>query len=160
MLRWAAANTFASIRDSLSCETLPFFAHLAEAHPLLERALAKVGATELGRVFIVKLKPGGRVYPHSDVGTYADHFERFHLCLKAGPGFEYSVQHPTGPVESANMRAGELWWFNHKRTHWAYNGDAEERITIILDCVAPAFKRKRDVLALGVGYRYEGDARA
>lgn len=157
MLRWAEKNTFASIRDSLSVMNTEQFSDLAEvAIPILEKVLALIEAQALGRVFIVKLRPGGRVYPHADVGIYADTFERFHICLQADPEFMYFVQHPTGPVQGDTMCAGDLWWFNHKRTHWSFNGGARDRITIILDAVAPQFRRERDMLAIGGGYRYIG----
>lgn len=154
MLRWAAENNFTSIRDSLSVQNTPQFNELGEvAWPLLSAAAQAVGATAIGRIFVVKLKPAGRVYPHVDVGLYADTFERFHICLQADPEFTYFVQHPTGPVQACTMQAGELWWFNHKRTHWAHNGSTRDRISIVFDVVAPQFRRERDILAIGVGYQ-------
>lgn len=155
MLRWADGNNFARVRDSISVVNTNVFDVLPESISLLNEALKLIEATEWGRTFIVRLKPGGRVYPHSDVGMYADKFERFHICLQADPEFEYSTQHPTGPVQSCNMMPGDLWWFNHKRTHWAYNGGDRDRISIVLDAVSPKWKRKRDVLYIGVGYKKE-----
>lgn len=154
MLRWADQNNFDRIRDSTSVVGLSNLGKLKESHEVFKKALTLVGAIEWGRSFIVKLKPGGRVYPHSDVGTYADKFERFHICLTADPEFEYHVQHPTGPIETCNMKPGELWFFNHKRVHWAHNAGKNDRISIVLDAVAPEWKRQRDLIAVGVGYKY------
>lgn len=150
MLRWAAANSFESVRDSVSCINTVNMDRLSAAKPLLERIVAAVGAIDIGRVFIVKLKPEGRIYPHSDVGIYADTFERFHLCLHAPLEFEFYSQHPTGPIQMCNMQAGELWWFNHKRVHWAYNGGVTDRISMIFDAVAPKFRKEREFLARGI----------
>lgn len=156
MLRWASANTFASIRDSLSVENTEQLPELMDqAVPLINEVAKLIGAQALGRIFIVKLKPGGRVYPHADIGVYADTFERFHICLESDPQFTYFVQHPTGPIQFAKMAPGELWWFNHKRVHWAHNGGTNDRIVIIYDAVVPAFRKERDTLAIGIGYQYE-----
>lgn len=148
MFRWANGNGFDKVRDSISVVETGLFEEIPEAFPIIEEALAHIEATELGRVFVVKLKPDGRVYPHADVGVYSDKFERFHICLQAEEGFQYYTQHPMGPVQVCGMAPGDLWWFNHKRVHWAYNGGETDRISIVLDCVAPKWKRKRDVLAL------------
>lgn len=157
MLMWADGNSFERIRDSVSVVPTPALAELGSfAAPLIAQIVRATGAQKLGRIFIVKLKPGGRVYPHADVGTYADSFERFHLCLQADPEFTYFVQHPTGPIQYANMKPGELYWFNHKRVHWAHNGGSHDRISIIFDAVCPTWHRQRDTLAVGVGYQYQG----
>jgi hypothetical protein len=154
MIRWAAENNFSSIRDSVSVVNTDALEELKkEVMPLIIDVAATIDIRSLGRIFIVKLKPGGRVYPHADVGLYADTFERFHICLTAPEKFRYYVQHPTGPISETGMTAGELWWFNHKRVHWAWNGsDTEDRISIVFDCVAPKFRKERDIIAMGIGY--------
>lgn len=157
MFRWAFENNFASVRDSLSVKVEPALMETFDVSmPIFKECLFAIGAIEWGRTFVVKLKPNGRVYPHADVGIYADHYERFHLCLQADQEFSYYTQHPTGPVQRVNMRAGELYWFNHKRIHWAHNGGKNDRISIVIDAVSTKWKRKRDRLAIGVGYKYEG----
>jgi hypothetical protein len=148
MFRWADGNSFDRVRDSTSVVDTGVFNEIPEAEDLVMQALSCIESTELGRVFAIKLKPGGRVFPHADVGIYSDKFERFHICLKSDPGFFYYTQHPLGPVQQSYMAPGEFWWFNHKRVHWAYNGGKDDRISIVLDCVAPKWKRNRDVLAL------------
>lgn len=90
---------------------------------------------QLGRILIVKLKAGGQLTPHIDEGAYADHFSRFHLCLTGGNGNAL-----VAGDESATFQPNELWWFDHKTTHWAVNGSDQDRIHIIIDAVSPLFK--------------------
>lgn len=157
MFRWAPENSFASVRDSADVVDVPQPEALtAVLAPVLKAFTQLTEATELGRVFAVRLCPGGRVFPHADVGLYPDTFERFHVCLGAPAEFTYFVQHPKGAVDLCSMRAGELWWFNHKRTHWAHNGGNSERFTLIVDARAAKYRRRRDLLAVGGGGLHAG----
>lgn len=99
--------------------------------PLLEDVLQ---VEELGRVLIVRLKPGGVIDPHVDEGDYADHFARFHVALTGGAGSTLTVG-----GETQHFAPGECWWFNHKAEHCGANMGAEPRIHLILDAVAPRY---------------------
>lgn len=146
MFRWAPKNTIESVRDSLDVQVHPNLNQINELHDLLLNCLDAIGAEECGRVFVAKLKPGGKVIPHSDYGMYADHFERFHLVLSSDPGNEFFVQDTKGNQESVYMKPGEFYWFNHKEVHWATNGSATARAHLIIDAVAPAYRRERVAL--------------
>jgi len=107
--------------------------------PVLRPLLTDVlKVEELGRVLIVKLKPGGVVTPHIDEGTYADYYARFHVAvtgtdkatLTAGP----NTQH---------FAPGEAWWFDHKVTHSARNDGDTDRIHIIIDAVTSLFPMRQ-----------------
>lgn len=89
---------------------------------------------ELGRVLIVKLKPGGHVKAHIDQGAYADHYSRFHVALTTN---DQCLQ--TAGDEVRHFAPGEAWWFNHKAEHTATNEGETERIHIIIDAVAPGY---------------------
>lgn len=144
MFRWAPENTIESVRDSLAVREHPNFTRFPELYEPLSACLAAAGAIECGRVFIAKLKPGGHVIPHCDYGMYADYFERFHLVLTSDPGNEFFVRDiTTGHEERAEMRPGEFFWFNHKQAHWANNRSATSRQHLIIDAVAPAYRRER-----------------
>lgn len=97
-----------------------------------------------GRVMVVKLKPGGFITPHADEGVYADTFERFHLSLDSLPGNVFYSETREGCGEFVHMRPGELWWFNHKRSHHVCNMSDLPRLHLIVDCVASAYRRERD----------------
>jgi len=99
--------------------------------PLMRPILDELQVKELGRVLIVNLKSSGRVTKHIDQGTYADHYERFHIVLR-------SNQHCflTSGNWVLNLQVGEVWWFNNKVLHSAENNSTEDdRWHIIFDAV-------------------------
>jgi hypothetical protein len=103
--------------------------------PLLQDALR---VDELGRVLIVRLKPGGHIDPHVDEGDYADHYSRFHLALTGD-----ACSTLTAGGETQHFAPGELWWFDHKAEHTAANASDQPRIHIIIDAVTPLFPMPR-----------------
>ena len=145
MFRWAPDNRIESVRDSLDVVTQPNFWLFPEMQKLLYSCLIWAGATECGRVFVARLKPGGKVVPHLDYGMYADHFERFHLVLASDPGNKFFCGSPDGEHETSEMRPGQFFNFNHKEIHWATNESKRPRMHLIIDAVAPAYRRERDV---------------
>lgn len=95
---------------------------------------------EIGRVMITKLPPKGRITAHMDEGLYADHYDRFHVCLQGDAGNLYYCG-----GTSLNPAPGDAFWFNHKLTHHVENQGDVNRIHLILDIVAPAYRAKRGV---------------
>lgn len=83
---------------------------------------------ELGRAKIVSLPPGHRVYPHVDRGDYYTLRNRYHLALQTGPGCWLKAGE-----EQVEMQLGELWQFDNKAVHEAYNGSRGDRIHFIFD---------------------------
>lgn len=97
--------------------------------PVLVPLLLRVDAQELGRVLLVRLRPGGSIPEHVDEGAYAEHYDRFHVCVDAEqPGNEFVVS-----GVSVEMRPGEAWWFNHKRPHRVTNTTRRWRTHLIVD---------------------------
>ena len=101
---------------------------------LMEPLMEAIGLTQLGRVLIVKLKPGGHVKEHSDEGRSADYYSRFHIVLTTNE----QCTNTTGG-ESVHWPVGSAWWFNHKAPHTADNGGDTDRIHIIVDAVSSLF---------------------
>lgn len=99
------------------------------------RAFADERGAELGRAKLVSLPPGHRVYPHIDRGDYYAQRDRYHLVLQSGPGSWLK----TGD-ETVELRQGELWWFDNKAIHEAYNGSDTDRIHCIFDLKPGAAK--------------------
>ena len=98
--------------------------------PLMNGVLNKLKCVELGYILIVNLKAGGFVSAHNDEGAYAEHYERYHLVLSSEEGNLF-----TCGDESVHMKAGELWWFNHREEHAVINNSSKDRIHIIFDVV-------------------------
>lgn len=101
--------------------------------PLFEEMYVK----ELGRVLIVKLKPGGHVKPHNDQGTYSDYYSRFHVVLSSN-----DLCSQTCGDDHAEFDVGDVWWFDHKEIHTADNKGETDRVHIIFDAVTPLFDKK------------------
>lgn len=83
---------------------------------------------KLARAKIVCLPAGHRVYPHIDRGEYYALRDRFHLILQGQQGSWLKAGD-----EQLEMRTGELWRFDNKAVHEAYNGGAGDRIHFIFD---------------------------
>lgn len=80
----------------------------------------------IARIAIVKLKVGGEVGSHIDVGEYYRAYQRYHLCLDGS--YEYSV---LGKTETINK--GTLLRFDNKNVHYSRNVGDVPRIAIIFD---------------------------
>ncbi|WP_422368809.1 aspartyl/asparaginyl beta-hydroxylase domain-containing protein [Pelagibius sp.] len=82
----------------------------------------------LSRAKIVCLAAGKRVYPHIDRGDYYLLRNRFHLVLRSTQGSWLKAGD-----EEVRMAEGELWWFDNKQVHEAFNDGALDRIHMIFD---------------------------
>lgn len=144
-LRWCEGQTIEAAFSEIRAIDYPACNKLPESFELAQMALRKIGTDspkDLGRILITSLNPHGIISPHIDEGAYADHYERFHLVLESEPGNLFFCGD-----EVAQMKPGELWWFNHKKTHTVYNGSDRARVHMIIDCVAPDFRRERHALS-------------
>jgi len=93
----------------------------------------------LGRARLVALPAGRRVYPHIDRGRYYQLHDRYHLVLTSSLGSWLRAGD-----EEVRMQAGELWWFDNRQIHEAYNDGDEDRVHLIFDLLTPAGRREAD----------------
>lgn len=142
-LRWCPTKTIEAVFTEIEAVDYPALSKLPEALPIIEFIKDLVGGKELGRVLVVSLQPGGVITPHPDEGDYADHYERFHLSLQSDIGNVFCSGRPDRAFEGCHMERGELWWFNHKETHWLFNASTRPRIHLIVDMVAPSYRKER-----------------
>ncbi len=88
----------------------------------------------LARVALAKLPPHGQVYRHVDGDgnsgdyRYYDYRDRIHLVLQSEAGTRF-----TCGDEEVHMQAGEIWWFDNKKPHEAFNESGRDRIHLIMD---------------------------
>ncbi len=82
----------------------------------------------LSRAKIVCLPSGRRVYPHIDRGDYYKVRDRYHFVLRSTRGSWLKAG-----TEEHRMQEGELWWFDNKQIHEAFNDGDEDRIHMIFD---------------------------
>lgn len=83
---------------------------------------------ELCRALIARLNPNGQIYSHIDGGEYYKIRDRYHLVLRSLGGSKMVIGD-----ERTIFRDGELWWFNNKVPHEAFNESIEGRIHLIFD---------------------------
>lgn len=130
-LRGPRAFTFEDYQGDTLALNYPALDSLAEhIEPLLCPLLATLGATELGYVLIVRMRPGGHISEHIDEGAYADHYSRFHIALDDLPGATLTVG-----GEMQQFAPGDVWWFNHKARHSGDNCSPAWRTHLIFDAV-------------------------
>lgn len=89
-----------------------------------------------GRAKIVNLPPGKRVYPHVDRGEYYRVHARFHLVLRSADGSMLRAGD-----ETCRLRPGELWWFDNKAEHEAWNDGTENRVHLIFDVLPNLYRQ-------------------
>lgn len=82
----------------------------------------------MSRAKIVALPAGCRVYPHIDRGEYYRLRDRYHLVLRSAAGSWLKAG-----VEEVRMQSGEVWWFDNKAVHEAFNDGDQDRIHFIFD---------------------------
>lgn len=99
-------------------------------HQVLQPAAVALRVKEPGRVLLVELKPGGLIDPHVDEGSYAEHFERFHIPLITDEFCRFTCD-----GEDVYMAPGELWWFDHRKLHSVRNFGTKPRVHLIFDAV-------------------------
>lgn len=87
----------------------------------------------LGRAKLVNLPAGRRVYPHVDRGAYYAVRNRLHLVLRSTSGSWLKAGD-----EEIRMHEGELWWFDNKQPHEAFNDGEEDRVHMIFDLLPRA----------------------
>lgn len=119
-------------RDVLCSRWTPWADRLPVLRRFLEGIAERQGAL-LGRVRVVSLPAGQRVYPHVDRGNYYRQHERHHLVLRSTDG---SVLRSGG--EEVRMRDGELWWFDNRQLHEALNEGDHDRLHVIFDLLPQA----------------------
>lgn len=101
---------------------------LPEARPLVMGLMSRVAGERLGRVILNKIRPGGRITPHTDSFPHAEYYDRFHVVLQSAPGAIFRAED-----EQVHMATGETWWFQNAVEHEVVNNSPIERIHLVID---------------------------
>lgn len=108
-------------------ENLPLVAQCPAIAALFKQLQCPIKSARL-----MRLKAGAAIKPHRDQGLSIEFGEaRLHLSIHTSAEVSFVVDNKTIP-----MGAGELWYFNADQIHAVYNRGSEDRINLVIDCVA------------------------
>lgn len=141
-LRWCKDMTPEAVLNDINAVEYPATQSLRPTiDKTIEQVMELTKGEQLGRMLIVELKPRGFISPHPDEGPYAEYYQRFHLCLQSAGKACFTVEQDKFCGEYVHMVPGELWWFNHRKTHSVFNGDDIPRLHMIFDIYSPSYKQ-------------------
>ncbi len=135
--REALAIPLRGLRKSCMGDSKPCDVHESrwtsgsERFPLARRFIGEIAEDRdalLSRARLVCLPAGRRVYPHIDRGKYYRWRDRYHFVLRSARGSWLKAGD-----EEIRMQEGELWWFDNKQMHEAFNDGDQDRIHLIFD---------------------------
>jgi uncharacterized cupin superfamily protein len=104
--------------------------YLSAARPLIFNLMTHVLGEVLGGVFLYKVEPGKRIYPHVDRGWHAAYFDKFNICLNSNPRARFQYD-----GEAMVQAPGDVHWFRNDVTHEVINEGATDHI-ILTVCIA------------------------
>jgi hypothetical protein len=88
-------------------------------------------------VRFLRLGPGASIREHRDHKlSLEDGLARVHIPVKTSPDVEFYLA-----SERVDMREGEAWYLNFNLPHRVANRSTEERIHLVVDCVATEWLR-------------------
>ena len=116
-----------AIEDGDNWEDLPLLDKCPSVKKLLSHLQCPVKAVRL-----MRLKAGAEIKPHRDRELSMEFGEaRLHMPIHTSDSVRFIVNNKIIP-----MCAGELWYFNADQIHEVYNHGTEDRINLVIDCVA------------------------
>lgn len=86
----------------------------------------------VARCMLAKLRAGGRIELHEDLGMSLRHSRRVHVPVITNANVRLTVGD-----ESLHMQAGEIWEINNTRRHGAENPGPGYRVHLIIDWAQP-----------------------
>lgn len=106
--------------------------------PIISGVLASLKCP-LKAVRLMRLKAGAEIKPHRDHELGIEHGEaRLHMPIHASDKVRFTVNQQQVP-----MAAGELWYINTDLVHAVSNNGDEDRINLVIDCVANDWLREQ-----------------
>lgn len=116
-----------AIADGDDWENLPVLAQCPAIAAIFNQLQCPIKAARL-----MRLKAGAEIKPHRDQGLSIAYGEaRLHVPIYTSADVSFIVDNKIVP-----MAAGELWYFNADQIHEVYNCGSEDRINLVIDCVA------------------------
>ncbi len=126
-LRAAVAAPGEDADDAQATRLAPTASRFPAALAFMASVAAELRAAPQ-RAMYVRLAPHKQVFRHIDTGAYYRARDRYHLVLRSEGGSPL-----TSGDERCVLHEGELWWFDNKRPHEAFNPGDSWRIHLIFD---------------------------
>jgi hypothetical protein len=106
---------------------------LPSAQPLIFQLASMVRAEMIGGVFIYRMTPGSRIYPHKDPGWHPSYYDKFNICIESN---ERAVFHYPDDQEAMVQKSGDVHWFRNDTLHEVLNKGETDHIvmTVCLRC--------------------------
>lgn len=101
--------------------------YLPSARKIIFDLMAYVKGEILGGVFIYKLQPGTKIFPHVDPGWHPNFYDKFNVCLTSNPQTTFCYEN------AAMVQArGDIHWFRNDVKHWVSNeGDTDHIVMTV-----------------------------
>ena len=116
-----------AIAEGDDWENLPVLEQCPQIQHLLNQLQCPIKAARL-----MRLKAGAEIKPHRDHELSIEFGEaRLHMPIHTSAAVSFLVDNNIIPMD-----AGELWYFNADHVHEVYNRGSEDRINLVIDCVA------------------------
>lgn len=116
-----------AIADGDDWENLPVLDQCPAIAAIFNQLQCPIKAARL-----MRLKAGAEIKPHRDHQLSIEYGEaRLHLPIHTSNAVSFLVSNKKIP-----MQAGELWYFNADQVHEVYNRGSEDRINLVIDCIA------------------------
>ena len=97
--------------------------------------------TEIYLVRIMKLKPGGFIYPHIDSIIDKNYVIRCQIPIVSNPDVDFFMDN-----KKLNLESGNLYFLNvGEKEHWLKNNSSIDRLTLIID-LKPTDEIKKKIL--------------
>ena len=99
---------------------------LPSARKIIFDLMARVRGEMLGGVFLYKLEPGKKIYPHKDWGWHPEFYDKFNVCLSSNEkaGFGYKCG------EVMYQRPGDVHHFRNDACHFVFNQGETDHIVL------------------------------
>jgi len=116
----------------------PALGAIAKHYEQSAKGQALLADSRLGyfiRANLVRLRPAGEIAAHTDGNFSLAHSHRVHLPIVTNDDVLFNVG-----GETLNLKEGDLYEINNRRTHSVRNAGAEDRVHLIMDYVLPGEK--------------------
>lgn len=101
--------------------------YLPSAKNIIFEIFTAVRGEVLGGVFIYKLQPGTKIFPHVDRGWHPEFYDKFNVCLSSNPKTAFYYEDAAMIQEK-----GDIHWFRNDVKHWVRNdGDTDHIVMTV-----------------------------